>query len=206
MQLPQHWARSSPRRSSFFPDGFGTCIPLSKLVKDLGVQTDNAFSPSAQCTEAANKGRRLIFMIRRSFQDLSKSAFMPLYEATRLATGIRHLPYEERLQRLGLHYLQRWRLWVVLITAFKMFTGLLDMDPNVFFLPPARRGFTGLPYKALKGTSHRRRKGSAFSVRVVRYWNKHPASPMTEIVSPKIGYPPPSNCTPNCIYSPHIYL
>ncbi len=41
----------------------------------------NYLSPSAQCTEAANKARRLIFIIRRSFQDLSKLAFIPLYEA-----------------------------------------------------------------------------------------------------------------------------
>ncbi len=40
---------------SFFPGGCGTPTTVSKLVKDLGVQTDNAFSPSAQCTEAANK-------------------------------------------------------------------------------------------------------------------------------------------------------
>ncbi len=37
---------------------------------------------SAQCTESANKARRLIYMIRRSFQDLSKSAFKPLYGAS----------------------------------------------------------------------------------------------------------------------------
>ncbi len=30
----------------FFPDGSGTPIPVSKLVKDLGVQTDNVFSLS----------------------------------------------------------------------------------------------------------------------------------------------------------------
>ncbi len=63
---------------SFFPNGSGTPIPVSTLVRDLGVQTDNMFSLSAQCTEAANKVRRLIFMIRRSFQNLSKSAFIPL--------------------------------------------------------------------------------------------------------------------------------
>ncbi len=64
-----------------FPDGSGTPIPVSKLVKERGFQTDNMFSPSAQCTESANKARRLIFMIRRSFQDLSISSFIPLYEA-----------------------------------------------------------------------------------------------------------------------------
>ncbi len=125
------------------------------------------FSPSAQCNEAANKAKRLIFMIRRPFQDLSKSAFIPLYEAlvrphleygmpagspnfvadinhleriqrlaTRLVTGMRHLPYEERLQRLGLHSLQRRRLWADLITAFKIFKGLLDVDQNFFCARP----------------------------------------------------------------------
>ncbi len=44
--------------------------------------------------------------------------------ATRLITGIRHIPYEERLQRVDL------------ITAFSMFTGFLDVDPKlVFYLP-----------------------------------------------------------------------
>ncbi len=81
-------------------------------------------------------------MIRRSFQDVSKSVFIPLYEALvrphleyysmpacspnlvadinhleqsqklarRLVPVMRHLSYEERLQRLGLHSLQRRRL------------------------------------------------------------------------------------------------
>ncbi len=70
------WARS-PR--IFFPNGSGTPIPVSKLVKDLGVQADNVFSSSAQFTEAENKAKRLIFMIRHSFQTLLKSAFLPLY-------------------------------------------------------------------------------------------------------------------------------
>ncbi len=37
---------------------------------------------SAQCTASANKARRLIYMIRRFFEDLSKSAFSPLYGAS----------------------------------------------------------------------------------------------------------------------------
>ncbi len=149
-------------------------------------------------------------MIRRSFQDLSKSAFVPSYGAlvrphleygmpacspnlaadinhlerlqrlaTRLVTGMRHLPCEERLQRLGLHCLQRRRLRGDLITAFEIFKGLLDIDPNLFFLPPARRGIRGHSFKVLQGASHRRRRGPAFSVRVVKYYNKLPASVVT---------------------------
>ncbi len=166
MQLPHHRAISPPE-IVFFPDGSGTPIPVSKLVKDLGVQTDSMLSPSAQCTEAANKARRLILMIRRSNQYLSRLAFIPLYEAlvhphveycmpacspnivvdinylgrsqrlaTRLVTGMRNLPYEERLQWLGLHYLKQRQHWANLITTFKIFTGLLDVDPNLFFALP----------------------------------------------------------------------
>ncbi len=45
--------------------------------------------------------------------------------------------------------------------------------------PPAQRGLRGHPYKVLHGESHRRRRRSAFSVRVVKYWNKLPASAIT---------------------------
>ncbi len=56
---------------------------------------------------------------------------------------MRHLPYEERLQRLGLLSLQRRRLQDDLIIAYKIFKGLLDIDPNMLFLPPALRGLRG---------------------------------------------------------------
>ncbi len=36
-----------------------------------------------------------------------------------------------------------------LITAYKIFTGVLDVDPNLLFLPPTRRGLRGNPYKVL---------------------------------------------------------
>ncbi len=73
----------------FSPNGSGISIPVSKLVKDLGVHTDYMFSPSGQCTEAANQARRLIFMISRSVKDLSKAAFIHLYGALVLP----HLEY-----------------------------------------------------------------------------------------------------------------
>ncbi len=126
-------------------------------------------------------------------------------------TGMRHLPYEERLRLLGLHSLQRRRLRDDLITAFKIFTGLLDIDPNLFFLPSARRGLRGHPFMVLQGANHRLRRGSAFSVRVVKYWNKLPNSvvtvpsviafdrslssspPLTEHSFPHLPTPPPSH-------------
>ncbi len=66
-----------PLRLSFFPDGSGTPIPVSKLVKDLEVQADNMFSHSTQCTEAANKTRPLIFMIAPS--KISRNRLSSLY-------------------------------------------------------------------------------------------------------------------------------
>ncbi len=86
---------------------------------------------------------------------------------------------KERLQRLGLQSLQRRRLRVDLITTFKTFTGLLDVDLNSFFLPPTPRGLRGHSYEVLQRTSHRRRRGSVFSMRGVKYWNKLPASVIT---------------------------
>ncbi len=69
--------------------------------------------------------------------------------STELVTGVRHLPYEERLQRMDLNSLQWRRLQADLITVFKIFTGLLDIDLNLSFLPPARRGLKGHPYMVL---------------------------------------------------------
>ncbi len=84
---------------------------------------------------------------------------------------MRHLPYEERLQGR--------RLRADLITAFRNFTGLLDIDPNLFFLPPARCGLREHTYRALQGASHRRSREPPFSVRVVKHWNKLSVSVVT---------------------------
>ncbi len=69
---------------------------------------------------------------------------------------MRHLSYEVRLQRLGLQSLKRRRLQADLISAFKIIMGLLDIDPNLFFLPPARRGLRGHLFKLPQGVSYRR--------------------------------------------------
>ncbi len=56
--------KARPPEIVFFSRWVGHPISVSKVAKELGVQTD-LFSPSAQCTEAANKASRMIFMIRR---------------------------------------------------------------------------------------------------------------------------------------------
>ncbi len=101
------------------------------------------------------------------------------FHACAQVTGSRDLPYEERLQRLCLHFFLRRRLRVDLITAFMILTDLLDVNPNLFFLPPSRRGLRGHPYKELQGTSHHLNGGLAYSVRVVKYCNQLPASVVT---------------------------
>ncbi len=66
---------------------------------------------------------------------------------TRLVTGMRHLPYKEWLQRLDLHPLQRRRLRDDLITVFKIFMGLLDIDtfPSSRSTRPKRTPLQGTP-------------------------------------------------------------
>ncbi len=76
-----------------------------------------------------------------------------------LVTAIHHLPQEAMASTRPDYHIQG------------LYTGLLDVAPNLFFLPPTRRGLRGHPYKIVQGTSHRWRRGSAFSVRVVLYWN-----------------------------------
>ncbi len=95
--------------------------------------------------------------------------------STRLITGICNPPYVERLQRLGLHSLQRRWLWADLVSEFKISTGLLDVDLKFFFCLPLHVVLRGHPYKVLQVKSHLQRKLVAFSVGVLKYWNKLPA-------------------------------
>ncbi len=161
------------------------------------------FTASAQCREAANTARRLLFMVRRSFCEPSKTAFIPLYcailrphleyameanaptlradinqlernqrLATRLVRGLRYEPYKGNLRQLNLFSLERRCLRADLILAFKIFKGEVDLNPSEFFLRPNRAGLRGHTYRLLQGPSRLRRRSSAFSVRVVKYWNR----------------------------------
>ncbi len=52
-------------------------------------------------------------------------------------------------------------------------TGILDVDRP--FPSPTHGSLRGHPYKVLQGKTNRQRRGLAFSVRGVKYWNKLPA-------------------------------
>ncbi len=67
------------------------------------------------------------------------------------------------------------RLRTDLILAFKIFKGEVDLNPSEFFLRPLRAGLRGHTYRLLQGPSRLRRRSGAFSVRVMKYWNRLPA-------------------------------
>ncbi len=52
--------------------------------------------------------------------------------------------------------------------------GEVDLNPPDFFLRPPRAGLRGYTYLLLQGPSRFRRRSGAFSVRVVKYWNRLP--------------------------------
>ncbi len=89
--------------------------------------------------------------------------------------GHPHVPYGERLRLLNLFSLERRRLRADLILAFKVFKGYVDLSPSVFFLHPPRAGLRGHTYRLLQGPSRLRCRSGAFSVRVVKYWNRSSA-------------------------------
>ncbi len=93
-------------------------------------------------------------MVRRSYSELSKAAFISLYCAivippldnaieTNLIANTNHheraqrlaaRPQEERLCYLSLFSLERRRLWAALILAFKIFKSKVGLTPPDFFL------------------------------------------------------------------------
>ncbi len=71
--------RAPPLQFSFAPGCTGDPIQVTNVGKDLGVQMDRSFALSIHCREAASKAKRVLFMLRRSFAELSESAFSSLY-------------------------------------------------------------------------------------------------------------------------------
>ncbi len=103
--------------------------------------------------------------------------------ATRLVRGPHHVPYEERLRQLNFS-LERRRLRADLILVIKIFKGEVDLNPSDFFLHSPRAGLRGHTYLLLQEPRGLRSRSGAFSVRVVKYWNRLPA-PL--VLSPSVS-------------------
>jgi hypothetical protein len=54
-------------------------LSVSSKARDLGIVIDSSFCPSSQCIAAANKARRCLFLIKRSFEYITPKLFIPLY-------------------------------------------------------------------------------------------------------------------------------
>ncbi len=97
-----------------------------------------------------------------------------------------------KLRQLNLFSLERRRLRADLTLAFKMFKGEIDFNLPDFFLCPPRAGLRGHTYRLLQEPSRLRHMSGAFSVRVVKYWNRLPAplalSPSVSIFKKQLNH------------------
>ena len=97
--------------------------------------------------------------------------------ATRLVAAIRHLPYQERLQRLNLPSLQYRRERGDMITVYQLMTGKIRLDPSIFFTKaPSDSSTRGHSQKLLKPSTTRIVRQRFFAVRVINAWNNLPES------------------------------
>ncbi len=108
--------------------------------------------------------------------------------ATRLVRGLRHVPYEERLRQLNLFSLERRRLRADHILAFNISKGEVDLHPSEFFLRPLQSGLRGHTCQILQGSSRRLRRSGAFSVRVVKNWNRFAERPVNVVITGSRGH------------------
>ncbi len=91
---------SPPTPFSLF-DG-GPELQQFHSVKDLGVLLDCSLKPSVHCIAAVKKASAALFLVKRSFVNLTQAVFLPLY-----CTLVRpHLEYASHLRGhdLKLHH------------------------------------------------------------------------------------------------------
>ena len=101
---------------------------------------------------------------------------------TRQVSGMGHLSYEERLVKLGLTTLQARRERGDMIESYKILTGKVDVQPDIWFTPLAGRDGAASTRATSGHLNLARREANSdmrrnqFSSRVVPRWNDLPDS------------------------------
>ena len=90
---------------------------------------------------------------------------------TRMIPGMRHLPYEERLGKLGIWSLEERRNRADLLQVFQMFKGVSSIPFNQFFTFSNSTSTRGHSAKISKSRSSLDIRRFFFSERVVNRWN-----------------------------------
>ena len=94
--------------------------------------------------------------------------------ATKLVQGLNKMPYEQRLEALGLYTLQRRRLRGDLIETYKILTGKEKINSEQLFQKATTIELRGHSLKLYKKSSRLDIRKYFFSQRIVDYWNKLP--------------------------------
>ena len=90
---------------------------------------------------------------------------------TRMIVGMKELPYEERLRRLGLWTLEERRVRADLIEVYGMSKGLSKVKFDYFFKYATDSRTRGHHLKLKKGRVHLDLRQHFFTERVINIWN-----------------------------------
>ena len=106
--------------------------------------------------------------------------------ATKLVPSLRNLPYEDRLERLGLTTLVERRFRGDMIETYRILSGKEKIDPSRYFSMANERGDPELArgLKLYKPRGRKKKRRETFALRVVNPWNKLNRE---EVNAPKTG-------------------
>jgi len=95
---------------------------------------------------------------------------------TKRLRNLKHLPYDERLAKLGLPTLELRRLHLDLIFCYKIVFGYVSVNLDDFFTLSTVRSTRGHKYKLYKSRCSSRVRQTFFVERVINVWNSLPPS------------------------------